>query len=293
MKHVVVLALMLLVSCVPVPDELPAEKPVAEPVTTAEVQIVRTPEVVETVVQTSPNQIVTYGFNKYDDLVSIKTPEGETTFWYDEYGKLTTVNEGQVNFSYAGSQLVQIQKAFASVDLAYNAFGDLVTVDNAETHTFKYDANAELVEYKRGNAPATTFEIAGNRTIKLVRSYIDTIFRYNEEGLVKNVDRNDNHIIIAYGREDALASFSGSIYGVGETISYNPHSIELVSNSRPAEFTGHDRLRPKLFELYAYCTMLRRTPVFFDPIAYVLANNIYGYTVTDYVLKGYYCEFIQ
>jgi len=292
MKVLVVLALVLLVSCVPIPEAPPVEKPVGEKVVETEVAIKRTPEVVETLTQTGARN-VKYGFDKYDDLVSIEGPEGKIAFEYDEYGKLVSIGEGLINFTYKGDKLIRVDREFDSVDLEYNSFGDLVKIDDHDVHKFKYDANARLIEHQRGNAPPTKFEIEGNNTLKTTRSTITTIFRYNEDDLIRDVDRNDNHISIGYGRENKIASFSGSIYGVGETISYNPNSIEIVSNERPAEFTGHYRIRPKLFELYMYCNMLRRVPVLFDPIAYVLANHHLGYDTHDYFVKGYYCEFVK
>ena len=292
-KWVVLALLTVLVSCVPVTEPPEPEKPVPEKVVETEVVIKRTPDVVETITQTGARN-VKYGFNKYDDLVQVDSPEGQTTFEYDDYGKLVSIGDGTIKFTYDGDKLVKVSREFETVELAYNAFGDLERVDDAEIHKFKYDANARLVEHQRGNAPPTVFEIDDeNKTVKTTKSTIVADFYYNEEGLVQDVNRNDRHIIIGYGREDKLSSFSGVIYGVGETISYNPNSIEVVSNERHAEFTGHYRIRPKILDLYLYCNMIRRIPVFFDPIAYVIANNYLGYSTEEYILKGYYCEFVK
>ncbi|MBW2968627.1 hypothetical protein KY304_01375 [Candidatus Woesearchaeota archaeon] len=244
----------------------------------------------------------------------VKQVMGEVKYeWgFDEKGNLVSLQKDNeiIKFYYKDNVLRKISNDEKSVELEYfdswlsSASGDTklplhyVVKDgllmSADDYSFTYGRDNKLWIYREGLGASLTFYYDEGLLDFFKKGNIVTHFYFDDENKLKHIEeQNARHLIMGYGREDKLASFSGEFYGLGETFDYGKQRISIISNVNPVIFTGKDELAEKAFHLYLNCARIRKGITVFEPIAYVVINDYFNKSVYGYMLENFYCEWIQ
>ncbi len=255
------------------------------------------PEVIiaqKTILHT-PQRSYTFGFDEHEKLVQVLSEgsvinvhhEGEqyktiiknnepVQFWYGERNLLTniTTQKGQLDFHYD----------------RYDRVSVLVTPD--KKLRMEWDIKDQLLSAQINQGLPTTFLYNDKKQVSsFKKTSRDTTVRYDEKGRIRGLDSDDDHLVIHYWKDNLMSSFSGSKYGLKETINYGPTEIKLVSNTDETLVTeGTDTTRTKVFNFFLTCKKIKQLPVLFDPTAWVIYQNYFKTDSADYFVNNVLCN---
>ncbi len=299
-KTVALLAVLLLIACVPEysePEKAPVE-PVQEqkeePVVAKERVI---PYPYTKVWQKRGREEILWGYDKEGNLVLLNSSSKTVVLDYRD-GLLAGIDDGinPVEFFYdANGRIVGAKQGIHEWVFTYASTGKLWTMENDEKLTVYHDSKGRLSSVARDGGASTEFSYDKyNRTYYMLKGRVGTDIYYDSEGRLKLMSRQDDHLVLAYWRYDLLASLSGTMYGLKETVNYGPTSITLVSNVEQNEFTSEytedETARMKAFNTFLFCKRFRKIPVLFDGQSWVLYHEYFKGNITDYLITGFVCD---
>jgi hypothetical protein len=294
-------AVMLLAACVPEPKALPrveegqppASKEALPPV------IERTiPPVYTQVWQLRGKERILWGYDQQGKLVLLNSSAAAIVLDRDRDGRLVRIDDGikPMTFFYDDKgKLLSAEKGITRWIFAYTSKGRLLSMENDEKLTITHDSKGRLSSVARDSGPTTEFAYDGqNRTKSMYKGRIETSMFYDTDGRLARLDREDDHLVIGYWREDLLSSLSGTMYGLKETVNYGPGAITLLSNVEQNVFESEHiedaKARLDAFDTFLFCTRFRKLPVLFDGQSWVLYHEYFKGNITDYVLTGFICD---
>lgn len=292
-RLVFLLFFLLLASCVPVPEIVPEKTPAAA----KEQEIADTaPKLKELVAKAfviqsfDDGSVIRYSYTSDRILVSIDNDSKVTEFFYDEAGKLAKINA--VELVYDSSRLKEVVSGHEKDIFEFNAAGQLVQAKGKENLFFMY-SDGVLSEFKRGSVGAVTYFTYEKDNIAEIKK-ANNIYElyYNEENYLEDINYNKDtaHLIIGVGKDDRITKLSGKLYGPGETIDYIAGKINVLGEQNSV-FAGNDEaLRIDALNKFLICTRFKSMPVEFDPVAYAVLKNHFGFGLQDYFISNYYCE---
>ncbi len=299
MKYIsIIAALLLLAACVP--EYVPPPQTVKEPPKT---EIPPLPAAERTIPlpytkvwQTRGDEQMLWGFDQEGKLILLNSSTRSVVLSYK--GKnLVTIDDGvkPVTFFYDHDRLLSAQKGITRWIFTYTSKGTLLTMENDEKVRASHDSKGRLSSIARDGGASTEFVYDDkNRTKSMFKDKIETTMFYDRDGRLARMDRWDDHLVIAYWREDLLSSLSGTMYGLKETVNYGPTEIKLVSNVEENVFasTYADEIaaRMKAFNTFLFCTRFRKLPVLFDGQSWVLYHEYFKGNITDYLLTSFMCD---
>lgn len=291
----ILIILVFLVSCVPVPEqpkapELKEENNNIAPITVEPESpvAVKSAEATKYAIQEFQDKSVAkYGFDDSGELVLIDNGK-KTVISYDDAGNIAGI--GDIKLEYEDNQLRRAINGDEVTAFEYSN-GKLAKVKNKrESVTFTYDVAGTLTGVEKDANPITVLKYDENNNMNEIEKS-GAVFKlyYDDKGKLKDIDMRDNHIIIGRGRESRLVSLSGSLYGQGEMFDYQDDRIKIIS-STSSEFTGPDDVRIKAFNLYLICTRIKQLGGIFDAVPYAIVINYFGMDAYSYVINNYFCE---
>jgi hypothetical protein len=295
----VLLAVMLLAGCaaeyVPEQEE---KKPItyklkAEP---AKKQLPPAiPELSATVLQERGNEKITWGFDSNGRLALLNSTNATVVLEYDN-NSLVRIDDGAkpLDFSYDNDRLVGARRGMRKWVFRYSTAGKLLGIDDSEKLEFTHDSKARLSSFSRNDGQSTEFAYDKfNRTAEIFKAGIRTKAFYDSESRLARLDRENDHLVIGYWRENLLSALSGTMYGLKETANYGSSDITLVSNTEPNVFSSTDQAaRMSAFNTFLFCTRFRKLPVLFDSQSWVIYREYLKGTLDDYVLRTFVCEYL-
>jgi len=299
-KLCILLAVLLLAACVP---EYQAPQTIVQKVKQNQAPVVNaTPErvipVPATIVwQTSGAGQVVWGYNAIGDLVLLNTSEKTVALEYVDH-KLLSIDNGvkPVRFYYDGNgRLSRAEQGIRKWLFTYNSKGKLVTMEDGERVGITYDSKGRLSSVTRDSGASTELEYDElNRTKAMYKNRIKTEMRYDDEGRLGMIRRQDDYIVIGYWRYSLLSSISGPMYGLKETVNYGPTAITLVSNVEQNDFKCENpkdfETTSKAFNVFMFCTRFRKLPVIFDGQSWIMYHEYFKGNIDDYLLTGFICD---
>ncbi len=297
MKKLVLLVILLLVlsACGP---KISGELKIRQKVVKRAVEVIPPKEVfVEHNVTDVVKQIMgadkyEWGFDSEGNLVSLQKNKQLINFYYKD-GVLRKISDGEkrVELEYVGGWL---SSASGDTELPIHYVIEDGRLTDADDYKFTYGRDNKLWIFREALGAALTFYYDEGELDFFKKGNIVTHFYFDDENKLKHIEeQNARHLILGYGREDKLASFSGEFYGLGETFDYGKERISIISNVNPVVFTGNDELVEKAFHLYLSCARIRRGIMVFEPVAFVVINNYFDKSVYGYMLENFYCEWIR
>ncbi|MBN1645323.1 hypothetical protein JW851_04810 [Candidatus Woesearchaeota archaeon] len=233
---------------------------------------------------------IEWGFDENKNLVRIQDKENIINFYYKD-GLLRKISDGDksVELEYFNGFL---SSASGNTELPIKYSVEDGLLRSADDYVFTYNEESKLWIFKEALGVGLTFYYEKGNLDFFKKGNIVTHFYYTDKNQVKHVEDGQNHLILAYGRGQNLASLSGNIYGLGEMFDYSKGRISIISNVNETVFYGEEEVLKKVFDMYLSCTRVRRDIGVFEPIAYVVYNNYFGRNVYDYMLENFYCEWI-
>lgn len=299
-KLCILLAVLLLVACVPEYQEPPTivekikPKPEPAPVTAPARDI---PDAPVKVWQTRGKERMLWGYDSAGDLVLINSSNKAVVLDYLDH-RLLSIDDGvkPLKFYYDGSgRLSRVEKGIRKWMFTYNSRGNLLTMDDGERLTLSYDSKGRLSSVARDGGASTEFEYDDiNRTKAMYKAKIETGIRYDSEGRLAMIRRQDDYIVLGYWRYNLLSSLSGPMYGLKETVNYGPGAITLISNLEQNSFESENQedfdTRIKSFNTFLFCTRFRKLPVIFDGQSWVMFREYFKGGISDYLTIGFICD---
>ncbi len=233
---------------------------------------------------------IEYGFDNDNNLVRIQKKDQIIYFYYKD-GFLRKISDGSksVELEYYNGFL---SSALGDTELPVKYSMENNLLKSADDYSFTYTAEEDLWITKEGAGAGLTFYYEDGVLDFIKKGNIVTHFYYNDKDQVKHVEDGSNHLILAYGRGQKLASLSGNMYGTGEMFDYGKGRISIISNVDESVFYGDEENLKTVFDMYLSCTRFRRDISVFEPIAYVVYSDYFNKSVYDYMLENFYCEWI-
>lgn len=298
-KLALLAALLILAACVP-EYQAPApeqEQQRAKPVETPTVHERVIPSPYTSVWQTRGTERIEWGYDQEFRLVLLNSSTKTVVLEYAD-GNLVRIDDAikPILFFYDGhGTLLSAQKGIQRWVFTYTSKGRLLTMDNGEHLEVSHNSKGLLSAVSRDGGTTTEFEYDDqNRTKAYYRNDYKTTAFYDSDGRLARLDRDDDHLVIAYWRYNLLSSLSGTLYGLKETVNYGPTSVKLVSNTEENEFVSEhpedEQARMQAFNTFLYCTRFRKLPVLFDGQSWTLYREYFRGNITDYVQNGFICD---
>lgn len=302
-KAVVLLVLVFLAACVPEPQDT-APEPVAPKKTVEPAPQEKAPLVVPVpytkVTQSRGADLILWGYDPQMRLVLLNSSAGTVVFSYDEQGRLASIDDGAKETKFyhdKEGKLLRVEQGRQHRVFTYSSKGKLLSVENGEKLRVLHDSKGRLSSVARDSGASTEFVYdEWNRTDELRKGGITIGMHYDSEGRLARMDKEDDHLVLGYWREDLLSSLSGTMYGLKETVNYGPESITLLSNVQQNVFDSEHpedgAARMDAFTTFLFCTRFRKLPVLFDGQSWVLYHEYMKGNITDYLLRGFVCEYL-
>lgn len=296
-KILVFVVLAFLVGCVAEPSlpEKAREVPVAEVPVVEHEQVLPVPYL--KVLQQRGDESILWGYDQEGLLVLLNGSEKSVVLEYDRDGKLVLIDDGEPQrFFYDNTgKLLSVEQGLKRLLFTYSSKGRLLSMEDGEKLTVTHDSKGRLSSVARDNGPSTEFVYDElNRTKSLFKNRVETVLGYDDDGRLTRFDRDDDHLVIAYWREDLLSSLSGTMYGLKETVNYGPTAITLVSNVEENVFESaypdESAARMDAFNTFLFCTRFRKLPVLFDGQSWVLYHEYLKGNISDYLLLTFTCK---
>jgi len=303
-KVFLLLALVFLAACVPepqdtVPEPSAPKKAIAEPAL-PERQPLIIPILYTSVMQSRGNEQMLWGYDQHMRLVLLNSSANTVVFSYDGQGNLAGIDDGvKATKLYHDNQgtLLRVEQGPFQWVFTYTSKGRLLTMENGEKLNVLHDSKGRLSSVARGGGASTEFVYdEWNRTEEMRKGGITIGMQYDSEGRLARMDKEDDHLVLGYWREDLLSSLSGTMYGLKETVNYGPESITLLSNVQQNAFESKhpedSAARMDAFNTFLFCTRFRKLPVLFDGQSWMLYREYMKGNITDYLLLGFVCEYL-
>jgi YD repeat-containing protein len=300
----ILLALLVLAACVPEPQEkarpapTPGEEAAATPQPLGE-RVIPYPYFKVFREQEGLQQL--WGYDKEGRLIIINDSARTVVLTYDAEGRITSIDDGvkpMTFFHDNNGRLLRAEQGPLHWLFTYTSKGALLSVQGKETLRVAHDSKGRLSSVTRGGGASTEFTYdALNRTKEMFRGAIATQLSYDDRNRLTLLSREDDHLVLAYWRENLLSSISGTMYGLKETVNYGPGEITLVSNVEEtvfrSEYAQDTQPRFDAFNTFLFCTRFRKLPVTFDGQSWVLYHEYLKGNITEYLNAGFVCDFIR
>jgi hypothetical protein len=303
-KAVVLLVLVFLAACVPEQQDA-APEPAAPKKTSAEPALAERPPLVipvpyTRVWQSRCNEQILWGYDLQMRLVLLNSSAKTVVFSYDAQGSLASIDDGAKATKFYNDKegkLLRIEQGQQHRVFTYSSKGKLLSVENGEKLGVLHDSKGRLSSVARDGGASTEFVYdEWNRTDEMRKGSITIGMHYDSEGRLARMDKEDDHLVLGYWREDLLSSLSGTMYGLKETVNYGPESITLLSNVQQNVFESEhpedSAARMDAFNTFLFCTRMRKLPVLFDGQSWVLYHEYMKGNITDYLQRGFVCEYL-
>jgi YD repeat-containing protein len=298
-KIVLLMALLLLSACVPEYQEPQtiAEKIKPKPAPVVNETVLEIPDTPVKVWQTRGSERILWGYSRAGDLVLINSSKKTVVLDYLDH-KLLSIDDGvkPLKFYYDSSdRLNRVEKGIRKWIFTYSSKGNLLTMEDGEDIGVTYDSKGRLSSVARDGGPSTEFEYDDlNRTKMVYKAKVGTEVRYDSEGRIAMIRRQDDYIVLGYWRYNLLSSLSGPMYGLKETVNYGPSTITLISNTEQNAFESEDpedfETRAKSFNTFLFCTRFRKLPVIFDGQSWVMFREYFKGSIKEYLTMGFVCD---
>ncbi len=294
------IAVVLLVGCVP--EYQPPAEEIKEPSVPREEIVLKErviPYPYTKVWQQRGNQTILWGYDQGGHLILLNSSDRTVVVTYAD-DAILEIDDGvkPMKFFYDNKKkLLSAEQGILRWIFSHSSRGTLLSMDNSEKLTFTHDSKGRLSSVKRDGGVSTEFEYDDqNRTKAMFKNQIMTDLVYDDRGRLKLMNRQDDHLVLAYWRHDLLSSLSGTMYGLKETVNYGLTEITLVSDTEQNTFTSayadQDKERVHAFNTFLFCTRFRKLPVLFDGQSWVLYHEYLKGNITDYLFTGFLCEYL-
>ena len=251
--------------------------------------------VAQTVTLITPEQTYIFGFDEDEMLVQVLNEDIPVLFYPggERYKRIVKKNK-PIDFWYGErSLLTNITTPKWQLSFHYDKY-DRVSVLVAPDKKVRmdWDIKDQLLSVQINQGLPTTFTYNDKKQVtSFKKTARETSVRYDEKGRTRGFDSDDDHLVIHYWRDNLMSSFSGSKYGLKETINYGPTEIKLVSDSDHASVTeGTETARIKVFNFFLTCKKIKHVPVIFDPTAWVIYQNYFKTDSVDYFVNNVLCN---
>lgn len=248
-----------------------------------------------TIKQTKSGKQSFYGYDAKYNLVAFTDGQKKAIIEYNPEEKISKITSGNrkitLNYNPRG-ELTQIIDNEQATKLKYGINGQLKSIETPyEKLAFFFDDLGKLMTYKRGEGYETKFTYNKNKLDSYLKDGTTTKVTFNSKGQLKTVLTDDSHLIINYGKDDFISYLAGIKYGLAETISYNTNDETITSATDDSQFTGEtEPARINALNLYLTCIKFKRTPVMFDPLAYVLYTSYFKQDIVYYLTNNLVCD---
>lgn len=234
---------------------------------------------------------IEWGFDEGKNLVRIQIKDRLIDFYYKN-NLLRKISDGDksVELEYVDGVL---SSASGDTELPIQYIVENGLLKSADDYKFTYTSDGKIWIFREALGAGLTYYYEDGMLDYFKKGNIVTHFYYNDKGQIKHIEDGRNHLILAYGRSQKLASLSGNLYGLGEMFDYGKGRISIISNVNDAVFYGEEELLKKAFDVYLSCTRFRSDVGVFEPIAYMVYNDYFDKNVYDYMLENFYCEWIS
>lgn len=102
----------------------------------------------------------TFGYDGFNRVTSVSSPQGSVSYTYDALGRrqtMTVAGQAEVSYNYDnGNRLTQVSQGSSSVQIGYDANGrrTSLTLPNGVVAAYTYDAGSHLtgITYTQGGS---------------------------------------------------------------------------------------------------------------------------------------------
>lgn len=300
----ILLALFVLAACVPEPQDAqrpevqaPGEKP-AQAILQGE-RVIPYPYFKVFREQEGLQQL--WGYDQHGRLILVNDSAKTVVLSYSADGALIAIDDGVKPLTFFQDntgKVLRAEQGALNWLFTYTSKGTLLSLQGKETLRVAHDSKGRLSSVTRGGGASTEFTYdALNRTKEMFKGTIATQLSYDDRGRLTLLSREDDHLVLAYWRENLLSSLSGTMYGLKETVNYGPGEITLVSNVEEtvfrSEYAQDTQPRFDAFNTFLFCTRFRKLPVMFDGQSWVLYHEYLKGNITEYLTASFVCDAIQ
>ena len=251
--------------------------------------------IIYTITQTKAGKQLFYGYDLQYRLVAFTDGQKKAIIEYTPEEKISRITSGKrkilLNYNARG-ELMQITENEQITKLRYDINGNLKNIETPyEKLTFLFDDLGRLMTYKRGEGYETKFTYDKNKLDSYLKDGTITKVTFNSKGQLKTAITENSHLVINYGKDDFISYLAGIKYGLAETISYNTNDETITSATDNSQFTGEtETARINTLNLYLTCIKFKRTPVIFDPLAYIMYASYFKQDIIAYLTNNLVCD---